>query len=149
MWRAFLLFAALFFLSSTIGVGSFTLYYAKGFSYFSNDPKVCMNCHIMSDNYNRWSRSSHRAAATCNDCHTPHGFAGKYVAKASNGFWHSWAFTTGRMQDPLRIKDHNLRIAENNCRSCHAAVFHPAAEAGLARDSFNCTRCHKGVGHPQ
>jgi cytochrome c nitrite reductase small subunit len=31
------------------GIGGYTFYYAKGLSYLSNDPRACVNCHIMRD----------------------------------------------------------------------------------------------------
>ena len=30
-----------------VGIGSYTFYYAQGASYLSNDPRACVNCHIM------------------------------------------------------------------------------------------------------
>src|SRR5688572_32577853 len=41
------------------------------------------------EHFDAWNKSSHRAVATCNDCHTPHNLVGKYTVKAKNGFWHS------------------------------------------------------------
>ncbi|MGH8065172.1 MAG: NapC/NirT family cytochrome c [Candidatus Entotheonellia bacterium] len=79
-----------------IGVGGYTFLYAKGSSYLTDNPAACANCHIMREHYDGWVKSSHRAVAVCNDCHTPEGFMPKYITKASNGFWHSFAFTTGR-----------------------------------------------------
>jgi cytochrome c nitrite reductase small subunit len=88
---------------------------------------------------------SHRTAATCNDCHTPSGALGKYATKASNGFWHSAAFTSGIFAEPIRIKRSNRAIAEARCRECHAAVVHAMA---LPDDgSFSCLSCHISVGH--
>lgn len=132
-----------------IGVGGYTFLYAKGYSYLSNDPGACANCHIMQDHYNAWLKSSHRSAATCNDCHTPAGFFGKYASKASNGFWHSFAFTSGRFPDPLRIKPHNREITEQACRKCHQEIVE--AIEGLHESSgsakLSCVRCHNSVGH--
>ena len=34
-----------------IGLSAFTFVYAEGFSYFSNDPNACMNCHIMREQF--------------------------------------------------------------------------------------------------
>ncbi|CAN5592782.1 hypothetical protein BH09PLA1_BH09PLA1_11250 [soil metagenome] len=34
-----------------IGLGSFTFNYAEGLSYLSNNPRACVNCHIMNDQY--------------------------------------------------------------------------------------------------
>ena len=66
-----------------LGVGGYTFLYAKGWSYFTNDPAACANCHVMREHYNAWIKSSHRAVATCNDCHTPHNFFGKYYSRRS------------------------------------------------------------------
>jgi cytochrome c nitrite reductase small subunit len=77
-----------------VGLGVYTFVYAKGASYLMNDPASCVNCHIMNEQYDGWLKSSHRAVATCNDCHMPANFLGKYATKASNGFWHSFYFTS-------------------------------------------------------
>jgi cytochrome c nitrite reductase small subunit len=157
-----------------LGLGGFTFVYAKGASYLSTDPAVCANCHIMGEHYAAWQRSSHRAAAGCADCHMPHDLIGKYLAKASNGFWHSLAFTTGVFPDPLQIKPHNRTITENACRECHAdivAAIDPLGGDGpigirsgvagrpvadrpqihdgtvAAADRESCIRCHTYVGH--
>ena len=61
-------------LGTALGVGAYTFVYAKGASYLSNDPNACANCHVMTEQLDGWSRGSHRAVATCNDCHTPPGF---------------------------------------------------------------------------
>ena len=70
----------------TLGIGSYTFVYARGYSYLTNDPAACANCHVMRDHYAAWTRASHRSVAVCNDCHTPPGLLGKYATKAQNGF---------------------------------------------------------------
>ena len=60
--------------------------YAEGASYFSTNPQSCANCHIMREQYDSWQKASHHANAKCIDCHLPHDFVGKYVAKAENGY---------------------------------------------------------------
>jgi cytochrome c nitrite reductase small subunit len=142
-----------------IGLGAFTFVYAKGYSYLQNDPGVCANCHIMSEHLAAWQKGSHRAVATCNDCHTPHDLVGKYMVKARNGFWHSFYFTTGRYPDPLRITPSNHAVTEGACRYCHeeltAAIDHGTltSDAGVntsgsqAEERLTCTRCHRYVGH--
>jgi len=127
------------------GLGGYTFVYARGASYLTNDPAACANCHVMEDYYRGWMVSSHRSVAVCNDCHTPHGFIPKYATKASNGFWHSFAFTTGRFPDPLRIKPHNREIAERSCRGCHQAIVDAIEPHGR---ELACVRCHGAVGHP-
>jgi cytochrome c nitrite reductase small subunit len=130
------------------GVGAYTFVYARGASYMTDNPAACANCHIMDAHYSTWLSSSHRTAAVCNDCHTPPGLIPKYANKASNGFWHSFAFTTGRHPDPIQIKPHNRQIAEQNCRRCHEPIVamidpHPGSSA----DRLDCIRCHSEVGH--
>ena len=68
-----------------LGVGGYTFHYAEGLSYLSTDPAACVNCHIMQPQYDSWQKSSHHAVASCVDCHLPHDFIGKYIAKAENG----------------------------------------------------------------
>jgi cytochrome c nitrite reductase small subunit len=132
-----------------VGVGGYTFIYAKGYSYLSNDPGACANCHVMRDHFSAWTRASHRAVAVCNDCHTPPGLLGKYVTKARNGFWHSFYFTTGRYPDPLQITERNHDVTERACRKCHAEValaIDPVhGDTSAAR--LTCTRCHNNVGH--
>jgi|SRR5688572_29588576 len=142
------------------GIGAFTFVYAKGASYMTNDPNACANCHIMQEHFSAWTKSSHHTVAVCNDCHTPKGLIPKYMTKASNGFWHSFAFTTGRFPDPLRIKQHNHEITEKACRKCHEHIteaidvgVHLPADSyrqeadGTTGEHLTCTRCHRYVGH--
>src|SRR6478672_12374345 len=99
-----------------MGIGCYAFVYAKGYSYLVNDPKACANCHVMNEQYSGWIKSSHRSAATCNDCHTPHNVFGKYAVKANNGFWHSFYFTTGWYPDTIEITRFDHKITENACR---------------------------------
>lgn len=131
-----------------LGVGLFTFRYAEGLSYFSNDPEACVNCHIMRDEYDSWAKSSHHAAAACNDCHLPQAFVARYLAKASNGYHHSRAFTFGDFHEPIRIKPGNARILQDNCLRCHADVVHGiVAGSTTDPDAVRCVHCHSHVGH--
>ena len=127
------------------GIGGFTFVYAKGGSYLTNDPAACANCHIMRDQYDGWTRSSHHAVAVCNDCHTPHNLVGKYQTKALNGFWHSYYFTTQSFPEPIRIGERSRKIAEDACRSCHQPIV-DAIESHSGKEE-SCIRCHSDVGH--
>ena len=137
-----------------VGLGGYTFVYARGYSYLTNDPAACANCHVMRDHFTAWTRSSHASVATCNDCHTPPGTVAKYLTKAQNGFWHSFFFTTGRYPDPLRITPRNQDVTERACRSCHGELTESIEplRASLsprgAHDSrTSCIRCHERVGH--
>jgi cytochrome c nitrite reductase small subunit len=141
---AWLLLAAVS--GSLVGLGGFTFIYAQGFSYLSNDPRACVNCHVMREVYDGWSHGSHKAVAVCNDCHTPHDLLGKYAVKALNGYRHSSAFTLGGFPEPIRITAFDRKIAQDNCLRCHGDFVFPMSHAGEA-DATDCLRCHAGVGH--
>ena len=123
------------------GLGAYTFLYAQGFSYFSNDPGACGNCHVMRDYLESWQRSSHHAYAACNDCHTPHSLPAKYAAKAENGWNHSLKFTLGNFREPIRIRPANAAKLQANCVRCHEVML---SEVG---GDLECVRCHAGVGH--
>lgn len=129
------------------GVGTYTFVYAKGASYMTNDPAACDNCHIMNEQYEGWTKSSHHGVAVCNDCHAPHTFIGKYQTKAINGFNHSWAFTTGRFHEPIQITPRNRAITESACRYCHQDIVQAIDANHSGEDALSCIRCHNSVGH--
>lgn len=128
------------------GLSIFTFDYGEGLSYFSNDPAACQNCHIMRAQFDAWNHSSHKHVAACNDCHTPHSFAAKYIVKGINGWNHSLAFTTGNFPDPIRIRAFNARIAQDNCVDCHAGLVSQIHGAGKDEET-DCVSCHGNVGH--
>lgn len=130
-----------------VGVGIFTLGYGEGHAYLSNDPAACTNCHIMQPQYDSWLNSSHQARATCNDCHLPHDFAGRWIAKADNGFFHSWAFTFQDFHEPIQIKERNLRILQRNCVACHQTMVTHLLPDTVSGEALSCFGCHHSVGH--
>jgi cytochrome c nitrite reductase small subunit len=127
-----------------LGVGVYTFVYARGASYLTDNAAACANCHIMREHLDGWITSSHRAVAVCNDCHTPAGLVPKYAVKTANGFWHSFAFTSGRFHEPIRITRRNLAVTEAACQKCHAATVQAMGGHG---EGLACTRCHGSVGH--
>lgn len=147
------IFVAAILLGVLLGLGAYTFVYARGYSYITNNPGACANCHVMQDHFDAWTRSSHRVVATCNDCHTPPGHFEKYVVKARNGFWHSFYFTAGTYPDPIRMTARNQNVTERACRGCHAPMTdaleplaaHAATGGGQA--GLSCIRCHNDVGH--
>ena len=125
------------------GLGAFTVHYGEGLSYMSSDPRACVNCHIMRDNFDLWAVASHRTV-TCNECHVPHGVR-KYTAELRNGIVHSAVFTL-RDVEAIRIKRYNQEILQANCEECHRAMVSLVQPAGAERGSY-CFTCHPGVGH--
>ncbi len=143
------------------GSVAFTLDYAEATSYLSNDPKTCVNCHVMRDVYDGWAKGPHHAHAACNDCHVPQDFVGKYWTKAVHGYRHSKGFTFDDFHEPISIKPDSLAVVQANCVRCHAemvgeigptgVVATGRATHGLAADDgeggISCIHCHAAVGH--
>jgi len=130
------------------GLGTYTFTYAHGLSYFSNDPRACINCHIMREQFDGWQKSPHHAVATCNDCHTPRGFIAKYLSKAENGFWHSKGFTLQDFHEPIQIRPHNVAVLQQNCVACHQGIVHGInTHPGDPQKMLDCLHCHREVGH--
>jgi len=130
-----------------LGLGGYTFIYARGYSYLTNDPQACANCHVMEEHFSGWMKSSHRAVAVCNDCHAPHDIAGKYATKITNGFRHSLAFTSGRFPENFNMTRMNSKVTEGACRHCHEDIVN-AIDGGHPRDeALSCVGCHRSVGH--
>ena len=129
------------------GVGVYTFRYAEGLSYFSTDPAACVNCHIMRPQYSAWLTSSHHTAATCIDCHLPHTFIEKYLAKAENGYRHSKEFTAQTFAEPIMIQKRGREILQANCVDCHATLVHDMTSGHAGAREVSCVHCHASVGH--
>ena len=131
-----------------LGTGAFTFDYGEGTSYFSTDPTSCANCHVMWPQYDSWQKASHHTVAKCVDCHLPHDTVSKYIAKADNGFWHSYGFTFQNFHEPIQIKPRNSHILQENCLACHQDMVHNlVAGATTDDDAVTCVHCHRDVGH--
>jgi cytochrome c nitrite reductase small subunit len=102
----------------------------------------------MQDEYDSWQKGTHHVAAACVDCHLPHEFIPKMIAKTDNGWRHSKAFTTQNFHEPIQITPRNSAILQDNCLRCHGDFVHSitgGAEAGP--EAVSCVHCHRGVGH--
>ena len=130
-----------------LGLGVYTFGYARGASYMTDDPTACANCHVMREQFDGWQKSSHRAVAVCNDCHTPAGVIPKYLTKALNGMNHSLAFTSGRFPDDIVITTRNHKVADEACLKCHDDVTDMIRSARHRGEGLSCTVCHRNVGH--
>jgi cytochrome c nitrite reductase small subunit len=130
-----------------LGLGLYTVRYAEALSYLSDDPSACVNCHIMREQYEGWLKGPHAAVATCNDCHVPHDFLGKYLSKGLNGFHHSRAFTFQDFHEPIQITERNARALQESCVHCHSDLVSEMHAVRGEREDARCVSCHRGVGH--
>ena len=134
-----------------LGIGAWTAKYAEATSYLSNDPRACVNCHVMREEYDAWTKGAHHNQ-TCNDCHVPQDVAGKYWTKAEHGWRHSKGFTLGDFHEPIRITQPSLEVVQSNCVRCHEGLVEGigaahATGADVGETAGGCVHCHAGVGH--
>lgn len=136
------------------GLALFTFYIANAHSYLSDDPKTCVNCHIMAPQYATWLHSSHREHATCNDCHVPQdNIFNSYYFKAKDGLRHSTIFTLRGEPQVIQILDEGSRVVQNNCIRCHIDLISDPrmntihSEFHNQRTEKKCWDCHREVPH--
>lgn len=136
------------------GLGGVTLYVGNATSYLSDDPKACMNCHVMAPQYATWERGSHARVAVCNDCHVPHDNpVRKYAFKAMDGTRHSFMFTFRMEPQVIRIHDAGTAVVQENCIRCHTAQVRNVRERTVTLDAQKhgggklCWECHRETPH--
>lgn len=134
-----------------VGNGVYSLYNADALSYLSQDSSQCNNCHVMNEVYADYTKSSHKNVG-CADCHLPHSFARKWVAKAQTGLGHAYHFTFDKHLPPNFTANENARAwVQENCIRCHGDyvqnVIDPTINSKHSQEALDCTSCHKDVGH--
>ncbi|WOD43228.1 cytochrome c nitrite reductase small subunit [Hwangdonia lutea] len=149
-WRT----TAVFFIAVIIGLGLFMARESKIYSYMSDSPQACVNCHVMTPVYNSWMHSSHREWANCNDCHVPHdNVFNKYYFKAKDGLYHASVFTARAEPDVIKTKEASQEVVQNNCIRCHVQQVTQVKYDGWIeghkenRTGRQCWSCHKNVPH--
>ena len=124
------------------GLGSYTLYASRAWTYLSDDPATCVNCHIMGPYYATWNHSSHSRNATCNDCHVPHENAvKKWFFKGMDGMRHASVFMMRGEPQVIQAIDESAEVIMNNCIRCHTQLNTEFVNTGridheMARESF-------------
>lgn len=138
-----------------VGLGAYTVYMSRAYSYLSDDPSACVNCHIMAPYYQSWMHSSHAQWANCNDCHVPHdNLASKYAFKAVDGLYHSVVFTFKDEPQVIRPRQASQEVIMNNCIRCHTQLnteFVNTGMIGYAQvkhgEGKACWDCHREIPH--
>jgi cytochrome c nitrite reductase small subunit len=134
------------------GLFLFLLKTSEATSYLSDNPGVCINCHIMTPQFSTWAHSAHRSITDCNACHVPHdNIVSKYLFKANDGLRHAAIFTLRNEPQSIHIRDAGRRAVHENCLRCHSSLFsdgpgrpESAMEAGRERE---CLYCHRNTPH--
>lgn len=137
-----------------LGLGFYTIHVSNATSYISDDPRACINCHVMNPQYITWTHSSHREVAHCNDCHVPQdNVVDKYYFKAKDGLYHSSVFTMRAEPQVIQIKDAGKEVVQQNCIRCHTELLSDAdmntinTEFSHFRTDRQCWDCHRHVPH--
>lgn len=137
-----------------VGLGFYVLHISNAVSYLSDDPKTCVNCHIMIPEYATWERGSHGRVTTCNDCHVPQdNVIRKLYFKAQDGLRHATIFTLRAEPQVIRIKSAGKAVVQENCIRCHSNYLHPAslrainAKAIYHDQELLCWDCHRNTPH--
>ncbi|MDN5204694.1 cytochrome c nitrite reductase small subunit [Fulvivirgaceae bacterium BMA10] len=141
-------------LGAIVGLGFYILHISKATSYVSDNPKVCVNCHVMTPEYITWRNSSHREWATCNDCHVPQdNVAKKYFFKAKDGLYHASVYTTRTEPQVIRMKEMGQEVVHQNCIRCHQNQVTDAKLSSQVKNHWAhrtdrlCWECHREVPH--
>jgi cytochrome c nitrite reductase small subunit len=150
-------FVSVFSVVATLGMFGYLVHTSKAFSYFSEDPKVCINCHTMNTEYATWQHSSHRERATCVECHLPQeSLADKLMAKSRDGFKHSVAMTFRTyVGNNIRISESARQRIQSNCIYCHHEIVSQMLDNSrlymttASHEQFDrkCWSCHRNVPH--
>ncbi len=125
------------------GLIAYLVFVSKAASYLSDDPKTCVNCHIMGTYYATWNHSSHARNATCNDCHVPHdSFFKKWLFKGKDGLRHASIFALRMEPQVIKALDASAEVIMDNCIRCHTQLNQEFVNTG--RVTFSDVTCGKG-----
>ena len=141
-WLGVLAWAAA---GTSLGAGAFLGVASNATSYMSDDPRACINCHVMLPEYATWQHSSHARVATCNDCHVPHdSLASKYLYKAKDGLRHSTVFTLRQEPQVIAAIPESRKVIQENCIKCHEQMV--STVQAHDEERF-CVDCHRETPH--
>lgn len=136
------------------GLFCWLFYVSRAYSYLSDEPSTCVNCHIMATQYATWQHSSHREVAGCNDCHVPQdNFFSHYYFKAKDGLRHATIFTLRTEPQTIYIHEAGKEVVQQNCIRCHGPLLTDArmnarsTDMDIFRKGQHCLRCHREVPH--
>lgn len=146
---------AIIIVGAFVGLFIYAFTTSRSYSYLSDKPEVCVNCHIMAPYYATWFHGSHGRDATCNDCHVPHdNIVNKYYFKAKDGLRHAAIFTLRAEPQAIIALDASSEVIMDNCIRCHTQLNQEFVETGRMgfKDTKKlkgnaCWDCHRDVPH--
>ena len=139
---------AMLLLGVFLGLGLLLAQVGRVPSYLSDDPKTCMNCHVMTDAYISWEHSSHANQAVCNDCHVPHtSIPRAYAFKAQDGLRHATIFTLRQEPESIKLSAGAIPVVQENCLRCHEDRLTAISACREQPGTLRCWDCHRDVPH--
>lgn len=149
-WRL----AVIILLGIFVGLGVYTFHLSNATAYLSDEPKTCVNCHIMAPQFATWGHSSHREVANCNDCHVPHNnIFNKFYFKGKDGLRHASIFTMRAEPQVIFIKEEGKQVVQQNCIRCHSDLITDSKLLAKTEEYHHyrtdklCWDCHREVPH--
>ena len=150
-WR----YPAIIITGAFVGLFIYSFFHSRAYSYLSDNPRTCVNCHLMSPYYATWSHSSHGRNTTCSDCHVPQdNIFSKYYFKAKDGLRHSTVFTMRTEKTALQAIPASSQVIMNNCIRCHEQLNQEFVNTGRMdfkemkkNNGHACWDCHRDVPH--
>ncbi len=150
-WR----YPAIIITGAFVGLFIYSFTVSRAYSYLSDNPRTCVNCHLMSPYYATWTHSSHGRNTTCIDCHVPHNnIFNKYFFKAKDGLRHSAVFTIRGEKTALQAIPASSQVIMNNCIRCHEQLNTEFVKTGRMdfkemkkNNGHACWDCHRDVPH--
>lgn len=146
--------AVLILMGMIVGLSLYLAHVANVTSYLTDDPKACVNCHVMTPQFITWNHSSHREVANCNDCHVPQdNVFKKYLFKAKDGLYHATIFTLRAEPQAIVMHEAGQEAVQGNCIRCHGdQVTDPKSMSWIAsheasRTERTCWDCHREIPH--
>ncbi|MFC2084813.1 cytochrome c nitrite reductase small subunit [Bacteroidota bacterium] len=137
-----------------VGLIAYIFHISNAVSYLSDNPRTCINCHVMVPEFTTWERGSHGNVATCNDCHVPQdNVLRKFLFKTSDGIRHASIFTFGLEPQVIKIKDAGREVVQENCIRCHSNYLHPVSLRSINAKAIYegidqvCWDCHRETPH--
>ncbi|UZR98905.1 cytochrome c nitrite reductase small subunit [Chondrinema litorale] len=146
--------AVIILLGIMVGLGVYIAKISNVTSYLTDDPKACINCHVMTTEYITWNHSAHRQVATCNDCHVPHNNVfEQYAFKAKDGLYHATIYTLRTEPQAIIMHEAGQQAVQSNCIRCHFDQVTDAQSASWVQSHLNdrldrtCWECHRETPH--
>jgi len=110
------------------------------------EASFCGRCHAMDLQVSTYLHSPHANAATCGDCHDPHGLITGSAFAAFTGARDVYRVVTNTIPAEIRATDLSKKVLQNNCLRCHGDIMAEIGDTSHNGGSY-CFHCHQEIVH--